>query len=421
MLIKCSECGGQVSDKASTCPHCGAPLRAANGIFEIVGKWFADRRAKTQEKERIERERLQKKEAEERERKEWQAKLEYERNFNYSSKPYTEPCYAFMDCAKIRQDLCSATSYKDVINALSPFKSVQEGYAANLPWLKEWESLDPTDRTVDVLYVAFCMADRVTCDGFVREGCVLNDELACKALVKLASSALDDRSKAFIDRYVDLSPESLEYYQTHIKWLPIVESKLETVQFYTSLGVKPKIGDEGQVVTSRGHLRSAKLGTNVAQIDCASPLSQALDANDINRIKFLLKWGANPDQWMHCCYRCDAAAGPNSPVSYANPLLLRIQSVDAFKLMTDAGMNWYPDDGFYNLVEHLWRGPFIEGSRLELLNYLYAIGYDKPLCEKRDYYRGIVNKVGTSYDSNVEHIRRWLCTQQWLEELSEGN
>jgi DNA-directed RNA polymerase subunit RPC12/RpoP len=25
-LIKCHECGGQVSDQAWTCPHCGAPV-----------------------------------------------------------------------------------------------------------------------------------------------------------------------------------------------------------------------------------------------------------------------------------------------------------------------------------------------------------------------------------------------------------
>lgn len=25
-LIKCSECGKEISDKAYTCPHCGAPL-----------------------------------------------------------------------------------------------------------------------------------------------------------------------------------------------------------------------------------------------------------------------------------------------------------------------------------------------------------------------------------------------------------
>lgn len=28
MLLKCSECGGKVSDKATACPHCGAPVDA---------------------------------------------------------------------------------------------------------------------------------------------------------------------------------------------------------------------------------------------------------------------------------------------------------------------------------------------------------------------------------------------------------
>ena len=28
-LIKCSECGNSVSDKAVTCPHCGAPISRA--------------------------------------------------------------------------------------------------------------------------------------------------------------------------------------------------------------------------------------------------------------------------------------------------------------------------------------------------------------------------------------------------------
>ena len=26
MLLKCTECGGDVSDKATACPHCGAPV-----------------------------------------------------------------------------------------------------------------------------------------------------------------------------------------------------------------------------------------------------------------------------------------------------------------------------------------------------------------------------------------------------------
>ena len=29
-LISCTECGKQISDKASACPHCGAPVTAPN-------------------------------------------------------------------------------------------------------------------------------------------------------------------------------------------------------------------------------------------------------------------------------------------------------------------------------------------------------------------------------------------------------
>lgn len=38
MLENCSECGGQVSDTATVCPHCGAPLlRRHSGLSRILG------------------------------------------------------------------------------------------------------------------------------------------------------------------------------------------------------------------------------------------------------------------------------------------------------------------------------------------------------------------------------------------------
>lgn len=44
-LIKCSECGKEISDKASVCPNCGMPLRPEErGTFEITitrkNQWF---------------------------------------------------------------------------------------------------------------------------------------------------------------------------------------------------------------------------------------------------------------------------------------------------------------------------------------------------------------------------------------------
>ena len=417
MLLECPECNGQVSDKATACPHCGAPvktMKVSSGIFGIVGRWLAEKREKSLEKERLERERLDKLNAEKKAEQERQAKLEYKRNFSYSSKPYWESCYDGLDCAKIRKDLCLAASYQDVLQALSPFQLAQDGYFANLPWLKEWASLDPMTRTLDVLYVSFCMSDQTTCDSLIKAGYVLNKDLACKALVKLAAKNVDERTLAFIDRYVDFSTDNLSYYQSHIRWLPILDSKPDIIPFYTRFGIEPKIGDEGLAVVRRGHLLSGRTGANVAQIYSSSPLLKALDDNDISRVKFLLKWGANPNQWMFCCYRCDAAAGPNPSVSHADPLLCHIRSAEAFKLMTDAGMDWYPcskPDGssiVYNLIEELWRGECLTGDRLKLIDYLYKIGYDKPLRAKQDYYRGVVDEKDTSYEKNVDHIRRWL-------------
>ncbi|MFG6368476.1 MAG: zinc ribbon domain-containing protein [Lachnospiraceae bacterium] len=44
-LIKCSECGKEISDKASSCPNCGMPLRREDrGTYDVVitreKQWF---------------------------------------------------------------------------------------------------------------------------------------------------------------------------------------------------------------------------------------------------------------------------------------------------------------------------------------------------------------------------------------------
>ena len=33
-LIKCSECGREISDKASSCPHCGCPVTGKEELLE---------------------------------------------------------------------------------------------------------------------------------------------------------------------------------------------------------------------------------------------------------------------------------------------------------------------------------------------------------------------------------------------------
>ena len=92
--------------------------------------------------------------------------------------------------------------------------------------------------------------------------------------------------------------------------------------------------------------------------------------------------------------------------------MYKIKSVEAYKLMKAGGMQDYPipnDDKpneCCNLIEHLWGGEPIVGTKLELLYYLYVIGYDKPLVTQ-------VNAIKKAYDngnykSNAEVVRVWL-------------
>lgn len=39
-LIKCPECGKEVSDKAKACIHCGSPMNVVNGKIKIKCGWI---------------------------------------------------------------------------------------------------------------------------------------------------------------------------------------------------------------------------------------------------------------------------------------------------------------------------------------------------------------------------------------------
>jgi hypothetical protein len=49
-LIKCSECGREISDKASSCPHCGCPVA---GIEELVDKSVSEKEASEEKRDEL--------------------------------------------------------------------------------------------------------------------------------------------------------------------------------------------------------------------------------------------------------------------------------------------------------------------------------------------------------------------------------
>lgn len=40
MIVKCRECGGQVSTNAASCPHCGNNMEKASSVVDTLNAWW---------------------------------------------------------------------------------------------------------------------------------------------------------------------------------------------------------------------------------------------------------------------------------------------------------------------------------------------------------------------------------------------
>ena len=405
MITQCKECGGKVSDQAKSCPHCGAPLKLSfRGKLLTAPKWFVNMRQ--QDKMKRDKRRIDNQQARE-------AALRYERirNFTYESCPYPPP-YDRLAHSTIRRNLCSVESFGQLKNVLSAFPTPDIGYVMNLPWLKEWVELHP-NRLVDLLFPAFCFSDKDLCDSLLRSDNVLEKDQAVEALQHFARSDADEKVVAFMARYVDMSKEKRAYYSKKMKWLPFIDARdFKSLEFFKSIGLDVRIGDEG--VERRKHTDFNLFYSN----EYCSPLSVAIDKNDVARVKLLLDWGANPNQMLY--FSCGRS--PESTPISGHPLLCNIRNREIFDLMVAAGMDLYPKldqdnpNDRYNLVETLWSGKSLNSEEVAFLEYLYSIAYDKPLMGKITSIRDSVEKhEGRPYDKNIQHV------QKWLSRVSNGN
>jgi hypothetical protein len=85
-------------------------------------------------------------------------------------------------------------------------------------------------------------------------------------------------------------------------------------------------------------------------------LSAAVEANDIATVRKLLKWGVNPNQYLHCTYtyppddmsvRIDRMAGrvhkrEEPDVSKGDHLISHIKTKEMFNILVAAGMDRTP-------------------------------------------------------------------------------
>lgn len=396
MITQCKECAGKVSDQAKSCPHCGAPLKL--GLFAGLGKWFSE--LKPEKLKTAER------------------KAKRVKSFTFDSCPFSAPHNSINHTA-IRHKLLKAKTFRETQDALSEFPSPAIGYAANKPWLTEWVELRPalwvgSNRVsiVDVLFAAFCFDDKELCDSLIQEGYVLNKELALDVLCRFARISAEDKVKAFIKRYVDLSDENKKYFAANIHWLKIIDSgDTDVIAYFKGQGVDIRIGDDG--LERYKHVDYDKFYSWTY----TSPLLQAIEKNNVARVKFLLDWGANPNQRLYI-----SAGRDNDWVLHLDPLLTHIRSREIFDLMVAAGMELYPAEEpeqagsrRYNLVETLWMSKTLSQPEVDFMNYLYDIGYDKPLVNRiADIQNSLDNHEGRPYQNNIKHVHDWITREQTL-------
>jgi hypothetical protein len=394
MITNCTECGGKVSDQAQSCPHCGAPLKI--GLFGRLGNWCDELKLMRLVKAARKARRV--------------------KNFTFESYPYSVP-HNSINHAETRKKLLRAKTFKETQESLRAFPSPAIGYATNRPWLQEWVELRPVlwvglsrVSIVDVLFAAYCFDDKELCDSIIREKYVLSKEMALDVLCRFARNNAEDKVKAFIQRYVDLSKENKKYFSANIHWGKIVETgDTDVIAYFKGNGFDIRIGDDG-----------LERGRHVDYYDFytweyTSPLLRAIEKNNGTLVKLLLDWGANPNQRLYLSARRDG-----SRVLHLDPLLTYIRSREIFDHMVAGGMELYParepeqaDSKRYNLVETLWMSKPLSQLEVEFMNHLYEIGYDKPLVKKlADIQNSLDNDEGRPYANNIKHVRDWIVRVQ---------
>lgn len=392
MLIKCPECGAEISKRAKTCPKCGNPMRV--GFWGFVLGFFDSRL-----------EGIRAKRAEDDLRKRVKA-------FSYSIMPYSRQ-YSHIDAEKVRRRMVAATNSKELEDGLQDFRDPYAGYLANLPWLKEAVDLFPdSDYFVTLVYAAHCFGDEELCRVyFPTSKHHFRKDFSVDVLNRFAKSITDAKTVSFIDKYVSFQEEFRKCYDEKIDWSKYILSQpinKSVIDFFQKRGLHPRIGDHDRV-----QIRHMSLVYGDSIYDFKTSLSEALDADDIERITFLLKWGASPNVFLGCGF---SNQGRGKEGWHTDPLLFHIMSKEAFFLMDRAGMDWYPNRGQsakYNLIEHLWHDHskgMLSGKKLELLNHLYSIGYDKPLLNKIDEIRRFIREEGenhTHYGANLPFVVEW--------------
>lgn len=267
---------------------------------------------------------------------------------------------------------------------------------------------------IRALLVAFSIKDSATrAAEYLQRTGKLTGECAACCLDKLIPAISDVRTREFIATCIDIDSVNAVADKCWNINRAVLDKNNEVLLELAALGMKPRLGSFG--TTTGKHTDFNIMYTS----ELHSPLSRAVDNDDIEEARYLISYGADVNQMMFN----SGGRGKGSWLLYTQPVLMQVRSVGMYKLFVEAGAVPYPrsytyrgkdksDGEEHNLLDELWRGPAMSDAALELADYLVLTEYDMPLRCKIDEIKASFNREDEGpYKNNKSYVLEW-CTME---------
>ena len=226
---------------------------------------------------------------------------------------------------------------------------------------------------------------------------------------KLIPAISDVRTREFIATCIDIDSVNAVADKCWNINRAVLDKNNEVLLELAALGMKPRLGSFG--TTTGKHTDFNIMYTS----ELHSPLSRAVDNDDIEEARYLISYGADVNQMMFN----SGGRGKGSWLLYTQPVLMQVRSVGMYKLFVEAGAVPYPrsytyrgkdksDGEEHNLLDELWRGPAMSDAALELADYLVLTEYDMSLRAKISEIKSSFKREdGGPYKNNKAYVLEW--------------
>ena len=435
MLISCYECGGHVSDKAYTCPHCGNPLRGAIAHGGGILGWL---RAKKCEREVLRRKKIAEK---------WRKGLTDGTIIFHA--PFDITYYIRGNGPlKIAYKIAGAETFYQrwaLIGERHRKCEKMISYAEAMPVLLSYLTDDKVNDTVVgvLLYLAFLNHDTDCIDKIKSSKAYHRNSWQGPFLQGFFA---DIDSTSFVEFYenfvgdVILTKNSVREILSNRIGAAIVRKDQKLISWWSSRGLCFEIGNYCDKIQSRITFRPSRSASVHTSGEKTTLLATAVDNDDYGEARYLLSYNANPNVYMgyYSQGECD-------------PMLTHIKSVEMLQLLLEHGLDLHipsskatagagsedgkPEDLFW-IKLNLKSDSF--DRNISILDYLESINEDRQCFSKflqssrwfseSDYsidgFRKLVRKLNEYGQGQGDYLEKWFMrackkygTPKWAMDL----